>query len=358
MTEHGYEIKPYKPEMISATAELLKDFWGGKKDERQAYIKWKYENNPHAHTPLAVVALYKGNVVGFRGYFAADWCIGREGLRVTILSPGDTFTHVEHRRKGLSVLMGKKANDIYADRYRIFLNLSATKPSVPGYLTMGYFPLRIKAYLNSYSIMGLSRFLLNIIFPNKLQKNRVRYGRYGDVLISNRPRPSDMAKINAEERKLASQHLLLFQDESYFKWRFENGRNEYIFYYFIRDTVATGYIVVRRPPGSPRGYVIDYGDMDGKSLGPVLDLLVHTRHFDVLSIYNYSLDMENLGIFRRYGFSSRGMMRVLEKWKRGEWPLFVRPIKTVCTEDDWRIEGVDIRKKEHWKIKEICSDSV
>lgn len=356
--EQGYEIRSYESEMISEATELLKDFWGGDADERRAYLQWKYEDNPNTDDPLAMVAIHKGRMVGFRGYFATDWCVGDRGLRTTILTPGDTFTHPEHRRRGLSVVMGKKAMQIYSDRYRIFLNLSATKLSAPGYLKMGYFPLTVKSYLNSYSPVGLSRFIMRVIFPTELNKRRKKLGQYDDVVVSDRPRPSQMASIISMEGEKYPRCLTLHQDKDYFEWRFKNDRNEYIFYYFIKGGAATGYMVVRCPPGSPRGYVIDYGDKDGTSLNSILKLSIKKRHFDVLSIYDYCLEARNKEIFRRYGFSSQGIMRVLEKTKRGEWPLFVRPVKVDCAENDWHIGGLDFRKKDNWRIKEICSDSV
>ena len=186
----------------------------------------------------------------------------------------------------------------------------------------------------------------------------VNLGEFDDILVSDKPKPVEMASVKSGERQQSGRRLKLFQDKNYFQWRFDNGRNEYIFYYLIKENVVTRYLVVRRPPGSLRGYVIDYGNMDGKSLSPVLKFITGKRHFDVLSIYGYSLDSKNTRAFRGSGFSSRGIMRLLEKKKRGELPLFVRPVKMECIERDWQFEGLDVRRKDNWRITEICSDGV
>ena len=358
VTDQDYDIRSYEPGMVSEAAALLKEFLGGSTDDRKSYLQWKYEHNPHTEKPLAVVALQKGQFVGFRGYFAANWRVGGSGSYTTILSPGDTFTHVGHRRRGLSVMMGQKAMDLYAGRYKFFLNLSATKPSVPGYLKMGYYPLTTKIYWNRYSTLGLMRFILNIIFPHSLKKRVIHFGQYGDIIASNKPRPAEMASIKSNEMKQLPVCLKLSQNENYFRWRFENGRNEYVFYYLLKDGMAASYLIVRRPPGGLRGYIIDYGAMNGKCLSPLLQFVAKQHHFDVLSIYGYSFDHHSAEIFRRCGFSSRGVLRLLEKKKRGEWPLFVRPVQSECVESGWWIDGIDIRKIDNWRIKEICSDSV
>jgi len=53
-----------------------------------------------------------------------------------------------------------------------------------------------------------------------------------------------------------------------------------------------------------------------------------------------------------------GLMRMAEKKTRGEWPLLVRPVRQDYSEDEWFVGGLDIRRNETWKIREICSDRV
>ena len=99
-----------------------------------------------------MVSLYKGEVAGFRGYFAARFEISEKDNNHVVLFPGDTCVHPAHRRKGLSVAMGNMAMKEYAQRYRLFFNTTCTRNSLPGYRRMGFLSLAPKRYV----VMGVS----------------------------------------------------------------------------------------------------------------------------------------------------------------------------------------------------------
>lgn len=352
----GYEICRYRPEYESQVTELLLDFWGGDFLTNQACLRWKYEDNPYTESPLAVVALHKGKVKGFRGYFATRWHIPGENYETIVLSPGDTFVHPEHRGSGLSVSMGKMAMNEYASRYKVFLNLSASRSSVPGYLKMGFIPLAMKTYLNRYSVRGL----INFFAKSKGQRKSFREipsGEFGDVLVDNKPRPEEMSDV-VSGQAIGRRRLTLLQDKTFFQWRFNNKLQRYIFYYQRKNNKTTGYLVVRLSPSGHRGYIIDYGASDNASIERILRFVVNSGHFDVLSILNVNLTDDFLQILKRAGFKAGGLMRMAQKKTRGEWPLLVRPVRQDYHEDECFIGGLDIRHNESWQIKEICSDGV
>jgi len=81
---------------------------------------WKYDDNPYTESPLGIMALYKGKVVGFRGYFATRFQIKGKNDKIISLCPGDTCVHPDHRRKGLSVAMGNRASEEYSGKYLFF----------------------------------------------------------------------------------------------------------------------------------------------------------------------------------------------------------------------------------------------
>ena len=63
-----YEIRLYRSEFFPQVVELLKYLLGNDHDNNKSYFKWKYDDNPNTEYPLGIMALYKGKVVGFRGY--------------------------------------------------------------------------------------------------------------------------------------------------------------------------------------------------------------------------------------------------------------------------------------------------
>jgi len=104
--------------------------------------------------------------------------------------------------------------------------------------------------------------------------------------------------------------------------------------------------------------VLDFADTDGESVAEILRFIIRKRHFDILSIYDFCLADDFRKSLKGLRFKARGLVKRIEKKRTGELPLLIRPVKKNFTEDDWMIEGRDIRKIENWKITEICSDAV
>jgi hypothetical protein len=151
MRHLGYEIAHYRPEHRDGVVRVLGQVLGGDAAANARYFAWKYEQNPHAERPLGIVALHQGQVVGFRGYRPARWHTGqRQPMPMRLLVPGDTCVDAGHRRKDLSVAMGRLAMADFAADYRLFLNLSCTRESLPGYLRLGFAPLTDKVYLSRH----------------------------------------------------------------------------------------------------------------------------------------------------------------------------------------------------------------
>jgi hypothetical protein len=336
--------------------DLLSDFWGGDFHANQTYLRWKYTDNPYTEIPLAIVAIHHGVVRGFRGYFAARWHIPGEDIETVVLSPGDTFVHPDHRGSRLSLSMGTMAMKEYASHYKVFLNLGASRSSVPGYLKMGFVPLTVKTYLNKYSLRGVLEFFIKSGRKKKSFREIPR-GEFDNVLVENTPRPEEMYHVISRQA-ISGQRLTLLQDTSFFRWRFNNALRNYLFCYQRENGKTTGYLVVRMSPGGDRGYIIDYAAADNASLENMVRVLARTAHFDVLSILDMDLTDDFRLLLKRAGFKAGGLMRMAEKKIRGEWPLLVRPVRQDCTEDDWFIGGLDIRQGRSWKIKGICADGV
>ncbi len=70
MANSDYQAIPYRSKYKLRVAELLRGLWSDDPAENLTYFEWKYEDNPYTETPLGIVVLHDGNVVGYRGYFA------------------------------------------------------------------------------------------------------------------------------------------------------------------------------------------------------------------------------------------------------------------------------------------------
>jgi len=299
--------------------------------------------------------VYKGKVVGFRGYFATRFQIKGKIDKIISLCPGDTCVYPDHRRKGLSVAMGNRASEEYTGKYPFFLNLSSTKISLPGYLRMRFLPLSSKTYLTRCSMAGLVKFLFNAKKRFNQIAPKIPFGTFDDIIVSQQLRPKEM-HVLIEGQEVSTDKITLYQDEDFFRWRFANKHNKYVFLYRIKTEVITGYIVIRVSPNNRRGYIVDYAQGDETSIEKILNFIIKARYFDVLSIYHFSLTDDIKSKVQKLGFKTASLFRAIERRIKGELPLLIRPVKHNYNDSDFFVEGLDLRKIENWHIKGICSD--
>jgi len=356
MTFDDYEIRPYCSEFFPQVVDLLQYLLGSDHNNNISYFKWKYDDNPYTESPLGAMALHKGKVVGFRGYFATRFQIKGKNDKIISLCPGDTCVHPNHRRKGLSVAMGNRASEEYTGKYPFFLNLTSNKISLPGYLRMGFLPLASKIYLTRCSMAGLVKFSFNAKRQFKGITPKIQFGTFEDIIVSQQPIPKEM-HVLIEGQDVSPDNITLYQDEDFFKWRFANKHNKYVFLYRIKSEVITGYVVIQVSPNNRRGYIVDYAQRDETSIEKILKFIIKARYFDVLSIYYFSLTDNIKHKVQDLGFKKVSLFRTIERRIDGELPLLIRPVKHKYSDSDFFVEGLDLRKIENWHIKGICSDS-
>jgi GNAT superfamily N-acetyltransferase len=357
MAPSEYDVIPYRTEFRPQVVSLMQYLWGDDLDGNGSYFQWKYEDNPYAESPLGMVALQKGEVVGFRGYFATRFKVCGRNDNLIVLFPGDTCVHPDHRRKGLSVIMGNRAMKEYAPNYRLFFNTTCTRNSLPGYQKMGFLPLAPKVYLTRCPLLGLIKYIPRANDSIPLSDSQIRFGQFGDILVSDQPRPKEMSSLVAAPNR-AEGKIRLFQDEVFFRWRFRNQRNKYVFYYRMEEDIPTGYVVLGVSPNNRRGHILDYAEKESSALREILRYIIKVKHFDLLSIYEFCLDDTWMQTLKDLGFKTHSLVQVIERKLHGELPLLIRPVKETFAEDDFLIEGIDAREIENWSLKPICSDAV
>jgi hypothetical protein len=276
---------------------------------------------------------------------------------VLVLVPGDTCVHPDHRRAGLSVRMGELAMRAFAGIAPLFLNMTATHSSLPGYLKMGFQPLADKAYVSAYNLTGLLSYLATYSQRSGRPKPTVLFDTQGNISLSDQPRPAEMARIIAQQ-PLTAQKIALVQDNAFFRWRFANPKRTYLFYFYQEQQQVTGYVVLGLSPNGRRGYVLDCADTDGVSVGKLLQQIISQRDLDILSIFHFCvIDWPDRAV-TRLRLKQHGLLRMLERRKTGELPLLIRPVKTTYTDADWHLGAFDLRDIRNWQIKEIGSDAV
>lgn len=357
MLEHAYDIVPFQADLIVPVVKLLSMLWGDDEDSNRCLFEWKYIDNMNTDDPLGVVALSRGEVVGFRGYFGLRFQGPQRGEPLVVLLPGDTCVRPDWRRRGLSIAMGKRAAQDYVSRYRFFLNMTCSRKSLPGYRKLGFLPLAPKTYLTRCPWLNLLQYLPMANAESTLSARRNRCGNRGRVLVTDSPDPVAMAVV-ADASGAEDHRIRLLQDEGFFRWRYRNRGQTTLFYYLVTDGDIVGYVVMRLAPNGQRGYILDYAESEKSSIREILRFMIESKHFLVLSIYDFSPDEELKATLRDLGFKSRGVLNSIEKRRWGELPLLLRPIREPRAEEDFFFAGLDTRDIANWSLKPICSDGV
>ncbi len=327
-------------------------------------FRWKYLENPHADGPLGIVALHNGRVVGFRGYFADRFVLEGRNENIGILHPGDTCVDPSHRNKGLSVAMGKLAMQYDMRKYRLFMNMTCSKNSLPGYLQLGFQSLVKRVRLLQHGRNPL-RWLAHVWLGNPrlqvarpLTASRIEFGRFADILVTDSPLPAAMASI-IEAQGHSTTALRLHQDQAFFEWRYRNPVQKYVFYFLLDGDVFRGYVALGVSANNLGAEILDYGARDDQALREILSYIDRRRHFLALSIFGYGADDRLRKVLADLRFSAvHSLQTFLQKGsiENLAFPILIRPIAKSFTEQAFMIDDIDVRRIESWQLKPICSD--
>jgi hypothetical protein len=85
---------------------------------------------------------------------------------------------------------------------------------------------------------------------------------------------------------------------------------------------------------------------------------VRTGPFGLIQTYSFTPKPELRQLLQVLGFRENGAIDRVRRWRSTVWPLLVRPVKPNPSEEDWFVDGLDIRNISSWQIPEIRSDSI
>lgn len=362
MTADAYRIAAFRPEHREGALAALSGLWPYGRELCARYFDWRYAENPFADRVLGIVALHAGVPVGFRGYFAGRFRTD-DGAEVGVLHPCDTVVLPEHRNRGLSVRMGELASDFGQAGYRFFINLTSGRNSRPGYLSLGFQPLGKRVLWQrhgrnplAWAVQAWSK--RRDRAASAAARRRIRFGRSGEILVAEAPRPDDMAAIIASERP-DGPALRMRQDAGFFAWRYRNPVRAYVFYFRMEDGVPRAYAALDVSPDGRTGSILDYGEARDGALRSVLEHLCACGGFRALTAQGFGIDARLRKILGELGFTPVHTTKTL--LRRGTVEelapsVLFRPVASRFDDGDFRVGPLDLRKPEHWRLKPICAD--
>jgi hypothetical protein len=352
----GYEFRNYVDEDLPDVAGLLKFLWGGSLESYMSFFTWKYRENPFSEGTVGIVCLSAGSVVGFKSFYPTRWEIGNQEPTVFMLSPTDTVIHPDHRRMGLFTEMTKRSIEQFQEtRYAAFINLSSNQQAAAGNMKLGWVPLCTRGYLRYYSLTGLLHYFLIRTGTATPRKPRIAFGRFGNIEVSDIPRPEHMCRL-IRTRTYDDGKIRLYKDEEYLTYRFRNPRKKYVFYYLWQDGVLTGYVVIKPLQHSNNAHILDYDQTDSKAVQEIVRYIIATRHYGMISVWNCGLENDTRQILQRSHFRTNAFFEKIERSLRGTYYILVRPTRKKCTEESWFLGEINMRDIDSWHLNEFCSD--
>jgi hypothetical protein len=227
----GYEIVPYKPEHRPQVLELQTHLWSPDIDRNDAYLRWKYEDNPSTDSPLIFLALFHGNVVGMRGAFGVPWVAGNPPQSIAALCVGDLVVAPAHRGRLLFYpIMETAVRELAAGGYRYLLSMSGSAVTHKLSMLVGF------QKIGEYSML-------------QTRGNPARNLPRGFLSLEPEPRPREMADlvhhIGSDGR------IRVSRDSAWFAWRFRNPLSDYRFLYAESNGALDGYLVLQHSGKRP-----------------------------------------------------------------------------------------------------------
>ena len=347
-------IQAYEDRHRDGVIRVLGYLWGDDFQRNKAYFDWKYLQNPHATGWPGVVAMAGGEVVGFRGYFPAR--VKVNGRHHAVVQPGDTCVHPRHRRTGLSVAMGRMATEMFAPNYDLFLNFSCTKPSLPGYQRLGFHELAPKYFVTRSSILGLTRYVLASKGLLGDRSGVPQSRNPGVVTMTSQAQPAAMIEL-VRRTAIPNGKIVLARDHTFFSWRFRSPRHRYLFVYVTADHDLQAYVVFGLSANGRRAYILDHAQVNRGSLKTAIEAIISVRHFDVISMLGFGVDVDMGAVLQSAGFTAHSLVRAIEKRMHGELPVLVRPLRSTSGTDGFLLAGLDVRRAESWSLKPLISDA-
>jgi GNAT superfamily N-acetyltransferase len=323
----GYKVVRYHAGLRPGVVALLRHLTPGDDRLRDAYFRWKHEENPFVAAPVAYVALQEDRVVGLRGFQGARWRLPGARESRLLLCACDLVVDPAHRGQRLHQrIMDVALGALRDEGHRTVLSFSANPITyrsslqqgwrlVAPYATWAIETRRARAAGGATARMhrwpGVWRFAgspSRIVLRRGFTTMEERWRRRAGVAeFTGELRADDMAALTAATQAGATAQA---RDPAYYRWRFRNPASEYRFAYW-RGRSPTAFVALQRPrqPYGADISIVDYAAPDAGALLAVIGEIAGVGGFDRLSLWTVGLPQavtERLGAL---GFAPRDMSR-------------------------------------------------
>jgi len=378
-----YEIVKYAPEFRAEVAALQRPLWGSNARLNEAYLRWKYHENPASDSTAILLALFRGKVVGMRGVWGARWQVGRPPQIVSAPLACDITIAPAHRNRGLFARLNLAAlEELRSTGASYFLNLSAGTITQFGLLALGWrstgwmekmewrsdkrtFSSRLIPYAKKIPILRSAFHLLEWQVsrlsrrPVPLKRNNVFDALDANsaapdstlrrhLSVENRPRPAAMAEL--VERIGWDGRMRRLRNRDYFDWRFRNPRFLYRFL-FWEDSGLQGYLVLRASVyPNPEIAIVDWEAANAEARSELLRAALRLGKFQSLDIWSSTLSEEARAILENLGFRPPPSVTGISEYRP---TVLVKPMG----DNPWTVAGRNLLDLSNWDLRLSDSDA-
>lgn len=326
--------KPFESKYREGVVDVLQHLWHEGRDERFAHFDWLYFGNPSHPEPLAVVAVNENDeVMGFRGWVPG--IVKINGNEYLVARAADVVVSPKARRQGVFSKMTVyslsylKENSVHA-----ILNLSSNSQSNPGYRKLGWIAitqLNIWYRILMPSLLHSKQKILN-------DKIQLIFGKHSVSLYPYIPK----GLIAAE-----SEGLAFSMEDGQLDWYANRPYKKYI---TLTANNAEGKLDAL--------YIVEIEEKMARLLYFYCKDPSHTRFFKILqpyigryiiSAWGWALSERNKSLLKKMGFVRIPFYERIKK----KPPILVRSIGDPEDDNNWKIEGKDIRDINCWNIHQI-----
>lgn len=266
----GFAFRRYSASDDDQVVALHSRVFGRDPALQDAYLRWKYDENPRSPRRRFLLACRDGEIVATYASFAQEWRLGEAGGQPRMAGLSEIVIAPEHRGRGLLDELARAYDEMaIEDGLTHLLSLSAAPATYvvcrrTGWSDLGMLPTVARAPRSGSSLRSRLRAAVKA-HPRvakgiaRLRRLKQRAPEPGleppdegvflppdaaggnpDVLVDDKPWPDEMARLTDELPRRGQVWQL--RDARYYHWRFRDPLRRYQFLYLGRP--LQGFLVL------------------------------------------------------------------------------------------------------------------
>ena len=346
-----YDIVPYSADLDAQIAELQTHLWSGEPALNDAYLRWKYFENPFLRDVLIRVALSEGRAVAMRGLFGAAWEVDGPHSRFVLPHADDLVVASQYRNRGIARHVMRATLAAGADRgfpYAVSLgagSVTLVSSLADGWRAAGSFR---SAWYTARPTRGAASSGRTLF--DRLDGSAGQSG--GPMSLAAEPRPVDMAALVA--RLPWDGRIRHVRDAAYLSWRFRNPLHEYRFL-FWNDGGLQGYLVLQRYRSERADRhcvnIVDWEAASEHVRAGLLRAALAWGRFARVQVWTAGADASQRRLLRAEGFADAEPSSVRTRSSA----LLVHRLETARPDQTWKLGRRNLLDVEDWDLRMLYS---